>query len=1076
MMYMKWHREFIKLTVFLVFWLCQGVLLLAEEPLNYDEVQVAASVSTPEGIEDSIDVMQRLFKGGSYKQVMEVSAALLQNRYFQPIPPLSKPVIADSMTADDIKIVEDEYSFVQSGRIARQLLREMLRFYHARALFEEYKLTTEMDLLYQAIDEFLLLGSNAYGFQRQQYQAQSYYWVANGYMLLEDYVSAISNYREVAKYNPSQEIDIKTSLELADALTAQAEIVGDDSDDQPGRSPQDLPPNPAEVLKTREELLREAERELSKITTTNSMGDYLTGVELRLIELRYKLHEYEDAFRLADIFLSRATPGSQEYALAAYYRAMSVYAQGDVNQSVQLFKEALEENDDFKYKSKLFYGYGWTNAQLARTAGPEQRLVFLTRAQTALQAAIELMPFSAQREKAILELTDVLIKSKEFELAADIVKQVINVPDKRIQANFYAGLATKKMDDIDAASRYFHTVLELSEAYVNKKYVLETLNELADLESIRGSYAEALEYYTQARDEAAKQLQYDIVAIASLGMATAEAELGYYDEGKREDAARRLLDSVIDMSIAVRKSEPADIKTAAQVVAFRAQALDEWSKANGLNLDQALQTLDSLQGRLLPRLRKDELEYVYGRIYYLKAQNIKREIKIDFKTQLSEFDDVFDNYIKAEDIVLKALEANPRGDLSAQTRYLLGLIYHSYAALKLELADLQKSRGMGAVAPPLEKEGVEAFRKAIAPLNLAVNASEDNPALRIAARELLGKTYLAIGKYSGSISKEFSQFEKGLDEFRILANEPAISQKQKLEAIINMAVAYSENNRKQQAYETLKPYITRSIEAAIFAGKMMIALKQPRIAFATLEKGIAAAQDERHPDNSGIAEAMFMAYSLGLQRANDIAVDSSEIEKYKKLSADGLFELGQKYPGTVWASRALLELGQWLLEQGEWQFALEKAVAGINKLKGDLKAIETVQAMYILKGKALMEGGKKEKLDALYKDALRAFAQAERANTRSKLGRQQRAQAIYEQGEALLALNRVDDALRYFGRVFSLFHNQFEEADKARYAAAKIHENNQNYDLAIKLYDEMFDKGKYIDDKLRVVNLAGEEK
>ncbi len=1052
-----------------------GYNLWAEEFETYDEVAVAAAVSTPQDIDNSIEIMQRLFEGGSFPQVIEVTEALLNNKHFQPIPPLRKPEVTNSMTGQDITKVESDFKFMQAGRIARQLTREMLRFYHARAVYENYKLTGNDKELYKAIDEFIRLGENQYGFGQQQYRAQSFYWAGKGYMLLGDYVSAIKALREVAKHNPDQSLDAKANLELADAFTAQAEIVGDNSTDQPGRSPQDIPDNPAEVLKTREELLKEAESELSKITTNNARKDYFGDVEMRLIELRFKLSKYDDAQRLADIFLARATPGSKEYALVSYYRAMSVYSQGDINHAVQLFKQAIDENYDSDYRAKLFYGYGWCNAQLAKTAGPEQRLVFLTRAQTALSSAIELMPFDEDRENAILELTDVLLKNKEYEDASQVVKEVINSPGKKIQANFYAGVALKNIDDIDAASRHFHTVLELSEAYSNNKYILETLNELASLESIRESYAEALEYYTSARDEAIKQFQYDIVATASLGMATAEAELGYYDENKREEAGRRLLDSVVDMSLAVRKSEPADINTAARVLIFRAKALEEWTNANSSNLDKALNILSSLQGRLLPRLRKDELDYVQGRVHFLKAQNLRREKVIDFKTKLSEFNDIFDNYQKAESIVLDALDANPRGDLSAQTRYLLGLIYYSYGSLKLELAALQKSRGMGASAPPIEKEGVESFRKAIAPLNLAVTASENNTGLRIDARELLGQTYLAIGKSSGSISKEFSQFEKGLDEFRILAGEPSITQEQRFNAIYNMAIAYSENNRKQEAFDVLMPYFSTNISAAILGGRMMISLKQPTIAYNTLINGIKAAEKIRHPDHDGIAEAMYEAYSLGIEQAKNIATDAAHEEQVERSSADGLFELGQKYPGTDWASKALLVLGEWLLERNEWQLALEKAVQGIDRLKGNIQAIETVQAMYLLKGNALMKGGEDEGDQTLYEDAFRAFAQAERANTRSELGSKQRARSIYEQGEALLAMNKTEEALRYFGRVFSLFYNQFEEADAARFAAAKVHEKNNNLGLAIKLYDEMFDKEKYLDDKLRVVGLADKE-
>ena len=383
---------------------------------------------------------------------------------------------------------------------------------------------------------------------------------------------------------------------------------------------------------------------------------------------------------------------------------------------------------------------------------------------------------------------------------------------------------------------------------------------------------------------------------------------------------------------------------------------------------------------------------------------------------------------------------------------------------------------MGSSAPPIEKEGVESFRKAIAPLNLAVTASDNYTPLRINARELLGRTYLAIGKYSGSISKEFSQFEKGLDEFRILASEPALTSEQRFEAIYNMAIAYSENNQKQQAYDVLKPFFDINIRAAALGGKMMIDLKQPRIAYNTLIRSISEAQKSRHPNHDDIAAAMYEAYSLGIDQAENIASSSSEVNDVIKTATNGLFELGQRYPGTAWASKALLVLGEWLLKNNEWQLALEKAVQGIDTLKGNINAIDTVQAMYLLKGSALMKGGKEENDSTLFEDAFRAFAQAERANTRSKLGSKQRARSIYDQGEALLALGKEEEALRYFGRVFSLFHNQYEEADVARYAAAIVHEKNNNFSLALKLYDEMFDKAKYLDDKLRVVGLIDKEK
>ena len=288
----------------------------------------------------------------------------------------------------------------------------------------------------------------------------------------------------------------------------------------------------------------------------------------------------------------------------------------------------------------------------------------------------------------------------------------------------------------------------------------------------------------------------------------------------------------------------------------------------------------------------------------------------------------------------------------------------------------------------------------------------------------------------------------------------------KIAALRDMATALSQKRRKAEAVELLMPYVDKDILSALKAGEILIELRQPRRAYETMVAGISAATGRENTPRLDLARTVYTAHVLGLNSAADIVRSPADIPAQEAVSADALLRLSADYPGTAWASMALLDLGRWLLDLGRWQEAVDKAAAGIEALRQDLRAVDTVQALYLLAGRGYMEGGRSGENPELLRKAQEMFAQAERAATRSDLGRQQRAAAIREQGNAALALGNADEALRFYGRVFSIFFNEYEQADLARIAAAQIHAGRGNYRLALDILDQGFDQEMLMQYKL----------
>ena len=1026
-----------------------------------DEVRAAANARTPAEVKEVLTIMERMFAGGSYPAVRQIAHELLENNPALAPLPAGEPL---SAAGDDAKAYGDL-------RRERQQQREKVRFFSARALYEQALLAARggqsREMINAAAQEFIRLGDNVWGFTKPEFRAAACHYAGRCLEYLTDYPRAIFYMRECAQHEPDAALDVENSIRMARCLQGYAEIIGDDG---LARSPLDDIP-PAGRSHTRASLLKEAEQELAKIATQHPQNDRRQDIELMLIELRYSLGAYSDVQYQASDYIKRATPGSAEYAKAAYFLANAVYRQGGLDEAAKLFADALEQKiTDSRLRGELFLGQGRVNAQMAQTASVEQRQTFLARAQTALRQAVQLLPFGAVWDGAVREFAAVLLELKEYREADKVLQEFLSHAHERPQIveNYYAGLAARGLGDFARARSHMETVIEYCAAGGRElRYALEAVNVLAAIEHAGARPAEALTYY-RAGAEAAKFLrEYDLYAQSCLGAALAQAELNTFSAASRDAAGARLGDAVLGMLASARAAEPVPLQTAAREVAFRMGALRDWSHAAPENLDKALASLTALRGRMLSRLREDELEFVEGRILFWQAELARRNLRINIKTAAADYTPVLEKYARAAEVAEKAVAANSRGTFAAPARYLLAEILNASAGLRRELAGEFRRRGNGGDAVPLESESEEEYRKALNPLGLAIADAESDTALRVAARTLLGNTYLNLAR----ISKEQSlYYEKGLDALRILVNEPTITGAQKTAAVRGIATALAGGGRIDEAMAMLSPQTARDLPSAMQAAELLRQQDQPRAAYRTLAEGIRHAP-AGHPDER---ESRYALAVLGLNTAADVAPDN-DAAAADKLRADSLKQLGtlaEDCAGTDLASRALLAMGEYLIGVKEYDKAVEYAETGLAR---EGQAVVTAQALHLMEGRAFLAWGRERRDKDLLDKARASFVKAERAAVfDNPLGRRQRAFAVYEQGNVAAALGHEEEALRYYGRVFAIFHLEYEPSDLARLAAAAIHEKHKNYALAWQILDQGFDKAKLLEAKLRVESKYGD--
>ncbi len=1018
------------------------------------EVYDARHAKTPAKIKLSLERLEAFYQAESYGQIKNVSEALLANKLLQPKPRRAR---LENPKAEQAK----ELAAYNRERLRRQLVRERLLFYRARALLGLSEDPPKPQGLKEAETEFRKLALNVKDlppadgkkekdkpepeprFADPRYRDEAQYWLGRTYLAQEEPATAAETFQKLLDSGTENaDLIANATRYLSIAKMRQSEKVADDPE-----------LDAQEKRKRRDSLLDDAARQLNNFVRDFQESPHRDQAELQLMELQLRLGRFADVEALARSFIRRADPGTPERALAAYYRAQSFYWEGEIDRAAELYEAAEEEEKpDPETLTNILFGLGWTNAQRARTAGPVERAEFLNKAHNALAQAWQRMahdPSDNRRWLVARELTRVLIAQGEYEQALVQVQHLLGAHEMAFTAHFLAGQAARGCGRIETARDHFREVVERATRNADQPYVLEALAALAEIAYQSDRYAEAFEYHRRAERNAVRYRDFNRVAAARLGMAHALLELRHPDDARTEAAVAGLATALIRQMQAAAHDDPQRLRVTAEEIAFRLHVLGEWTGAGKENLRRARRMLDQLRVRLAAQLRKDELDYVEGQALFYRAEMQRAAMPFSINTNPDAYKNVFKLYDDAAQAVEAATVANPRGALAPRINFLLGRIHYRAGMLSLELSRTLKRQGRGTEAVRYESEADTAFEQALDPLLFVIRSSDRNVKLRADGRELLGETYLKLRAY-----------EKGLVQFKALQADPFIPPARRAAAVRRWAEALDEMGRKEQAIHKLEPDIETHLASAIQAGKLLLETGQPRQARQVL---LLSLQKNRDNDPELRAAALYHAHAIGLEYARAIAGDEGAL-MLEQESEQKLLELVNRYPQTPWANKAMLTLGRFLLGRGDWQRALAMAEETDKSIRLNPDAVDTLIAALLMKGRALAAGRK-------YDPALSALNRATLQKSDNLAGLASKAAATREQGTIYETLGQTDQALTHYQRVFVVYSKIWDEADAARIAVAEILQqrgDEESLRRALRILENGHDPGKMRPFRVRI--------
>lgn len=1009
-------------------------------------------------------LIRRLFDGGGYEQVVEVTTALLRNPAFAPLPPPPVPEGTTTGTGRDKKTVPPpaaailSYQQESARRLARQEEREWVWFQQARAQYERGRSRQRRDILQQAARAFALLAENRRRFDNPAFLAESRYWAGVAHEALEEWSAAITRYQSVSEANPDPELDVKASLALAKALQVQADRIIPDSID---RSPREDPRPPEERAREQDAMLRQAVNELLKISTAHQMSARREEAELELMQLYLRIQEYGELQRLTESFLSRVPFTHPDYARAAYYRAQAAYWQGHVDEAALLYREALDrQTDNTDAFVDLLYGYGETNARLAQTAAPDMRRPYLQHAQNALRRALQRMPFNdPRRVPTTLRFAEVLIELEEYSEALEEARRILDAAPAA--AGYHAGVAAQGLGDTRQAVLHFRHVLLDSRAEADPQRQLDAMEALARMQEEAGAAAEALEYYRDAEALAVRLRSFTRVAAMRLGMARCLIGLGRAQPERLNPALGEAGISLLHLLQTANEERPDTLSRGAEAAARRIRVVESWQQTGVENFTRAETLIRQLEGRLAAQLRKDEIDLVRGIAFLAQAEEIRASIPVRMDRRPEDYNPVFALYANAISFFESALVANPRGMLSGRCSYELGRTQYLAGTLSMELADLLRRQDLGTEAISLQQDADKAFRDALRPLAHAVRNLPDLSATRMEARRLLAETHFALG-----------DFEEGLVESRALATDPSLRREDRIAAVRRWAEALAKTGRQEEAVTTLTRYLDEDPSVGIQAARLLLQLQQPRVAYETLQESLRATDGQDVPRPLR-AEGLFLGHDIILRHAERLFREPDAQERLRQEARRALGHMILDYPDTPWAEAAAAALGQSLRDAGDWQTAQQEAarLRAEVEAQGAADVVETLQALDIQEALALLEEARATGATDRLDEALALLSRAETRLTRTEPGQNLRARAVRVQGEVHEARGDTEQALRMYQRVFSLHHLARLEADSARLAAAAIYARQRDFTRAVRVLEEGFDQ-----DRLRPVRLDYEAK
>lgn len=1040
------------------------------------EIAQAKEAKTPAEIEETLARARRFFEGGGFSQARAICQALLDNPAFAPLPPLPPPTPQEITSSDATRRAQERKAH-EEARIARQNQRETAMFLAARSLYE--MAGSDPPLLQQAIGEFSILADpKKSGFLRPLYAIQAAFWMGRAHLRRKEPFEAALILRRLANQGPEGALEGETLLFLAEALQQLADSLQLQDAEQgiaDTRARQLLRPESAQEILTfakenpgeherrlqriRRLLREEAIAELSRFAINYPQNEKREEAELRLIELQMDLGDYAGAEAMAKSFLNRALPRTEGHARARVRLAEAMYWQGEIERAAEEFEAILTEIRKGTVTPSpatlidLHHGRAWASWKLAQTASPEQRREFLLRARSSFLAVLASpLPLDDPRRNSdIYTLAETHLALGENHEALTRLTELLDDPRFHTRASYLAAQANRGLGRNEEAAHQFASVLRGAMEDGDRVLYLEALRALASLEQEDGAYAEALGHEREAAMLARILRDYTTAAEAEFGAAQALAGLGKRDESRERAIAQKIANTLARLT--TPSPSPADLCFLGHDLACSLRALHRSLQASPAHYDLAMKDLQRLRSQVGDRLRKDALDEAEALALSRKIQDRIQTILPLPEIQEEDLREIFTLTESAVTLARTGIQANPRGPLAPRLHLLTGKILADTGRFALRIAELYSVKGNTSAAAIARERGRRYLQEGLPAFRLAAESGSES--ILLEAETQLAESYFDLEEY-----------EEAGKVFADLVHRPNLPASSRIHCHRRWARALAQRGRLDEAVSHLVPYLEMDPEIAIEASQWLEKLQRPAQARAALVHALAASSSPAQ--RSLAAEAAYRLHLLDLTSPTLVG-GKLDPELVRQESALALARLATEYPDTPWSGLAVLALGEHLLPAPPLRSPLslplpsgpvtvstrwEEVLAIVSSIaESNALTPETIQALHLTRGRAFLEGKQ-------YEQALEAFRQAEMIATDSETGYARRAAAVRGQGDVARAKGDEDEALRYYARVWAVFHRAATEADLARLTAAEIYEKRGQLQQARALLEKGSDAAR----------------
>lgn len=918
---------------------------------------------------------------------------------------------------------------------------EEAKFYLARCRYEQSEDETYLKEALQRFDHLV----KAYPLGK--HTAEAYYWAGNTYLKIaknktgEEKIKqlqlALGKFNAILDKVPRGNLDFNNRFSRSSCMGLIGEITENEDEKQ--------------------EYLTKAVRSLQLIITNYSTNKEKYIAEAKLIEFLYKSKDYDQAISEARDF-EKAYTKSELLAGVLYYHAESLYYIGQLKEAVTKYEEAfkkasLEEKPDeaILYNSKL--GAGWSYFRLASSTVGDTKKKYLIPASTAFRRSLEKMPHNdIRRKQTNFKLAECLVELAEYRGALKLLDELYDDENFVVKANFLAGKAASGIKDFEASKRYFSQATYKAKENNNIKLLLDSYIELAKIELMTNSPANAYLIFDSAISTATSVRDKSSLAEARLGAARSLLDIGEMDKDNNS-----YIDSITNNFIVLTQASainPDRVRPAEKLFLTSYNATKVLHRDKIECLEKAFDIIN-YESADAESIRYDELFYLRGRILFAIANYKSSALDLSTgsaKVSSSLGEEMQSNYTKALTSFKKSISANPRGTFAAKTMLEIGRLQFRLGNLLSDFAG-KFSHQEDETLAQIYQERSHKYLSQIPDFLTSLQSLDAELNTVLSAKHLLGNTYVALHKYTNAENI-----------FRALLNEPRMPLKLRIESASNLSEILSQQGRTEEAINILKPYIKPNLSRKIIlqAGSLFKNSNLYTKAIEIFKIVYDYSEPKTKIERSLQAEILLCLNqsSLEIVKIQSGLYQSSDLLE-KTIS--GLLKIAENFPETPSASQALVSLGQYYIDKKNYDKAIQTAQKGL----GIFDIGEFRQEMFLLiaktcmaSGDDLLSSGNKSKAATFYERAMENYRQVEILKYQSKKGREYRAQATFGIATAYKNIGDENKAIGRYAYVFAHYPDLITLADNARIEAAKILVENKQHKQALSILQGVIEKNK----------------